>query len=144
MWCVTMAFTNLPYLLVILVLFLSCWNSWLVFGLCPAFPAFFFYALNWLNWLSWQISLVKVWSFIYGLVGVAVSPQLATAAVHEVCSVHCNVCTISSLPQAAPCAFLGHLRTLQLPVGAREGYALPSSHKKLVGLSGLGLMGWWF
>lgn len=65
-------------------------------------------------------------------------PQLAAAAVHEVCSVHCNVCTVSCLHQAAPCALLGHLRTLQLPVGTQEGYVLPSSRKKFVGLSGSG------
>lgn len=36
-------------------------------------------------------------------------------------------------PGISFCPFLGHLRTLQ---GTWEGYILPSSHKKLVGLSG--------
>lgn len=48
--------------------------------------------------------------YIYGVVGVEMTEL--HKATHEVCNVHCEVCTVNCLHQAAPYALLGCPRTL--------------------------------
>lgn len=132
---VMVALTYLLYLLVILVLFILP-RFLISFWFIACISCIFLLCFKLVKLIVLTNKPGKGLIFYIWISGGYNEPQLAAAAVHEVCSVRCNVCTISCLHQAAPCALLGHLRTLQLPVGAQEGYILPSSHKKLVSLSG--------
>lgn len=81
---------------------------------------------------------------IYGVVGVEMTESQLAAAMHKVCTVHCNVCTVSCLHRAAPYALWGPLRTLSAAAYGELMKARSCHHLRRNLWAFLVLMGWWF